>query len=167
MRVEKTQYQAKLDFLNSYRWRMREVQSLRERINELEDQLTGIRAQQITDMPRGGKAMGIDDLVVKKVDLIHLYKHDLAQAEEALKAIYECIRSVDNIRDRTILCMHYVDGLSYAQIADMLSYSDRQIKRFNRYAVENMQIPQSCPSVVLNVPSDIVYSVKCQGADEG
>jgi len=142
MSVEKTQYQAKLDFLNTYRWRLREAQILRERIDDLEDQLTGIRAQQITDMPRGGKAMGTDDLVAKKVDLLNMYKQDLEKADEALKAIYECIRSVDSIRDRTILSMNYVDGMSYSRIAEVLSYSSRQIKRINKDAVENMQIPQ-------------------------
>lgn len=141
--MEKTQYQAKLDFLNTYRWRMREAQILRERIDDLEDQLTGIRAQRITDMPRGGKAMGTDDLVAKKVDLLNMYKQDLEKAEEALKQIYECIRSVDNIRDRTILGMNYVDGMSYARIGEVLGYSSRQIKRINKCAVENVQIPQS------------------------
>ena len=151
--MEKTQYQAKLDFLNSYRWRMREAQILRERIDDLEDQLTGIRAQQITDMPRGGTALDTGDLVARKVDLLAMYKHDLAQAEEALKAIYECIRSVESIRDRTILSMHYVDGTSIGRIAEMLSYSPRQIKRFNKNAVENMQIPQSCPTMSQDVTS--------------
>ena len=143
MSVEKTQYQAKLDFLNTYRWRMREAQILRERIDDLEDQLTGIRAQQITDMPRGGKAMGTDDLVAKKVDLLTLYKQDLEKAEEALKAIYECIRSVDNIRDRTILSMVYVDGMTYSRIGEVLNYCSKQIQRYHKNAVENMQIPQS------------------------
>lgn len=143
--MEKTQYQQKLDFLNSYRWRMREAQSLRDRIDDLEDQLTGIRAQVITDMPRGGQPMDTGDLVARKVDLLNLYKQDLAQAEEALKAIYECIRSVNSIRDRTILGMNYVDGMSYARIGEVLKYSSRQIKRFNRHAVENMEIPQCCP----------------------
>ena len=140
--MEKTQYQAKLDFLNTYRWRMREAQILRDRIDDLEDQLTGIRAQQITDMPRGGKAMDTGDLIAKKVDLLNLYKRDLELAEEALKAIYECIRSVESIRDRTILGMNYVDGMSYSRIGEVLSYSSRQIKRINKDAVENMQIPQ-------------------------
>ena len=140
--MEKTQYQAKLDFLNTYRWRMREAQILRDRIDDLEDQLTGIRAQQITDMPRGGKAMDTGDLIAKKVDLLNLYKRDLELAEEALRAIYECIRSVESIRDRTILGMNYVDGMSYSRIGEVLSYSSRQIKRINKDAVENMQIPQ-------------------------
>lgn len=155
MSVEKTQYQAKLDFLNTYRWRMREAQILRERIDDLEDQLTGIRAQQITDMPRGGKAMDTGDLVAKKVDLLNLYKQDLELAEEAKVAICECIRSVDNIRDRTILSMHYVDCMSYSRIAEVLSYSSRQIKRFNKDAVENMQITQSCPSMSQDVTTSI------------
>lgn len=140
--MEKTQYQAKLDFLNTYRWRMREAQILRERIDDLEDQLTGIRAQQITDMPRGGKAMGTDDLVAKKLDLLRMYEQDLDEAKKALIAIYESIRSVDNIRDRTILNMVYVDGMTYTRIAELLSYSKKQIQRYHKNAVNNMQIPQ-------------------------
>lgn len=132
---------------------MEEVQILRDRIDGLEDQLTGIRAQRITDMPRGGTPMGMDELVAKKVDLLNVYKRDLALAEEAKVAIYESIRSVDNIRDRTILSMHYVDCMSYTRIAEVLSYSVRQIKRFNRDAVKNMQIPQSCPSMSPHVTS--------------
>lgn len=155
MSVEKTQYQVKLDFLNTYRWRMREAQILRERIDDLEDQLTSIRAQRITDMPRGGKAMGTDDLVAKKVDLLNMYKQDLEKAEEAKKNIYECIRSLDNIRDRTILGMNYVDGMSYARIGEVLGYSKKQIQRFNKNAVENMQFPQSCPRMSTDVPGVI------------
>ena len=151
MSVEKTQYQAKLDFLNTYRWRMREAQTLRDRIDDLEDQLTGIRAQRITDMPRGGKAMDTGDLVAKKVDLLRMYEQDLEKAEEAQKAIYECIRSVDSIRDRTILAMNYVDGMSYARIGEVLGYSKKQIQRFNKKAVENMQIAQSCPPMSTDV----------------
>lgn len=126
---------------------MAEAQLLRERIDDLEDQLTCISAQRITDMPRGGKAMDTGDLVAKKVDLLAVYKRDLELAEEAKAAIYASIRSVDNIRDRTILSMHYLDCMSYTRIGEMLSYSSRQIKRFNRDAVKNMQIAQSCPSL--------------------
>lgn len=121
---------------------MREAQILRERIDDLEDQLTGIRAQQITDMPRGGKAMGTDDLVAKKLDLLRMYEQDLDEAKKALIAIYESIRSVDNIRDRTILNMVYVDGMTYTRIAELLSYSKKQIQRYHKNAVNNMQIPQ-------------------------
>ena len=151
--MEITPYLEKIEFLNSYRWRMEEAQILRDRIDDLEDQLTGIRAQKITDMPRGGQPISTADLIAKKVDLLNMYKRDLAQAEEAKKAIYECIRSVDNIRDRTILNMHYVDCMSYTRIAEILNYSVRQIKRFNRDAVKNMQISESCPRMSPHVTS--------------
>ena len=151
--MEKTQYQAKLDFLNSYRWRMREAQILRERIDKLEDQLTGIRAQIITDMPRGGAAMDTGDLIARKVDLLNLYKQDLEKAEEALKGIYECIRSVDSIRDRTILSMCYVDNMSFARIGEVMCYSKKQISRYHKNAVQNVQIPQSCPLMSAHVTS--------------
>lgn len=143
--MDKTLHQSKLEFFNAYRWRMNEVNSLRSRISDLEDQLTGIRAQQITDMPRGGKALGMDDLIARKLDLINQLREDLKLAEEAKAEIYTCIRSADNVRDRTILAMHYVDGMSYTQIGDVLSCSDRQIKRYCREAIKKIQIPARCP----------------------
>lgn len=145
--MEKTPYQTKLDFLNSYRWWKEEARVLSERIDNLEDQLDGVRAQKITDMPRGGTPVGFDDLIIKKLDMIKLYKCDLTHAEDTQKVIYECIRSVDSIRDRTILSMNYLDGMSYARIGEVLGYSSRQVKRINKKAVENMQIPQSCLSM--------------------
>ena len=153
--MEKTQYQAKLDFLNSYRWWKNEAKILRERIDNLEDRITAIRSQEFSDMPRGGTPVGTDELIAKKLDLLAMYKQDLAQAEDAVKAIYECIRSVDSIRDRTILGMNYVDGMSYARIGEMLSYSKKQIQRFNNEAVKNMHIPQCCPPMSTDVPSTV------------
>lgn len=143
--MDQALYKRKLDFLNTYRWRMREVESLRARISNVEDQLTAIRAQQITDMPRGGQAPGMDDLIAKKVDLLEELREDLRAAEDAKARIYSCIRSADCIRDRTILAMHYVDCMSYTQIADKLCFSDRQIKRFCRSAIKKIEIPAICP----------------------
>lgn len=143
--MDQTLYKRKLDFLNTYCWRMREVESLRARISDIEDQLTAIRAQQITDMPRGGKAPGMDDLIAKKVDMLQELREDLRAAEDAKSQIYSCIRSADSIRDRTILAMHYVDCMSYTQIADKLCFSDRQIKRFCRSAIKKIEIPARCP----------------------
>lgn len=143
--MDNTLHQSKLEFFNAFRWRMNEIHSLQSRIGDLEDQLTGIRAQQITDMPRGGKAQGMDDLIARKVDLLNQLREDLKLAEEARQEIYTCIRSADNIRDRTILAMHYVDLMSYVQIGEKLCYSDRQIKRFCHEAVKKIQIPTRCP----------------------
>ena len=74
-----------------------------------------------------------------------MYQKDLAEAERLKAAVYQYIRSADNIRDRTILAMHYVDGMSYAHIAGVMSYSDRQIKRICKNAVKNLQNPPECP----------------------
>lgn len=153
-----TNYTVKLDYLSSYQWRMREINSMRDRISEmeekissLEDRLTGIPAQQITDMPKGGKPRDMGDLITAKLNLMSelkknqaMYQRDLKEAE-ALKAnVYQYIRSADNIRDRTLLAMHYVDGMSYARIADVMCYSDRQIKRICKNAVKKLPIPREC-----------------------
>lgn len=143
--MDNTLHQSKLEFFNAFRWRMNEIHSLQSRIGDLEDQLTGIRAQQITDMPRGGKAQGMDDLIARKVDLLNQLREDLKLAEEAKAQIYTCIRSADNVRDRTILAMHYVDLMSYTRIAELMSCSDRQVKRWCREAIKKIQIPARCP----------------------
>lgn len=155
----RSDYVAKLDYLSSYQWRMREVDSMRDRISEmedkiraLEDRLTGVPAQQISDMPKGGKPRDMGDLITSKLNLMEklkknqaMYQRDLAEAERLKANVYRYIRSADNIRDRTILAMHYVDGMSYARIADVMSYSDRQIKRICKNAVKNLQYPPECP----------------------
>lgn len=143
--MDHAHYKQKLEYLNTYRWRMREVESLRARIRRIEDQITAIRSPQITDMPRGGLGVSVDDLIVKKVDLLAELREDLSKAEDEKAQVYSCIRSADCIRDRTILAMHYVDCMSYAQIANKLGFSDRQIKRFCRDAIKNIEISAQCP----------------------
>ena len=152
-------YKLKLDYLSSYQWRMREVDAMRDRIRDmeekissLEDRLTGVPAQQISDMPKGGKPLDMGDLIASKMDLMEklkknqaMYQHDLIEAERIKANVYRYVRSADNIRDRTILAMHYVDGMSYAQIAGVMCYSDRQIKRICKNAVKNLQNPPECP----------------------
>jgi DNA-directed RNA polymerase specialized sigma subunit len=154
--VCKTDYCRKLDYLSSYQWRMREVNSMRDRIADmekkidaLEDKLTEIPAQQISDMPKGGKPQDMGDLIAAKLDLMDAmrrtkvaYERDLAEAEALRVKVYDYIRSAESISDRTILAMHYVDGMSYAHIARVLGFSDRQIKRICKNAVHNLS---SCP----------------------
>lgn len=151
-------YMVKLDYLSSYQWRMREINVMRDRIDDmgekirsLEDRLTGIPAQQITDMPKGGKPRDMGDLITAKLNLMSelkknqaMYQHDLKEAEILKANVYQYIRSADCIRDRTILTMHYVDGMSYARIADVMCYSDRQIKRICKNAVKKLPIPCKC-----------------------
>lgn len=151
-------YKTKLDYLSSYQWRMRDIDVLRSRIEDmeekirsLEDRLTGIPAQQISDMPKGGKPRDMGDLIGAKLNLMEtlkknqaMYQHDLMVAEVLKANVYRYVRSADNIRDRTLLAMHYVDGMSYARMAEVLGYSSRQIKRICKNAVENLQNPPEC-----------------------
>lgn len=128
------------------------IAEMEEKIQALEDKLTEIPAQQISDMPKGGKPRDMGDLVTAKLDLIDalkrtkvVYERDLAEAEALRVKVYDYIRSAESIRDRTILAMHYVDGMSYARIAEVLGFSDRQIKRICRNAVQNLQNVSECP----------------------
>ena len=101
-------YKTKLDYLSSYQWRMRDIESMHrriedmeERIRSLEDRLTVIPAQQISDMPKGGKPRDMGDLITAKLNLMEMlkqnrsmYQKDLAEAEAQKKVLADALKPI-------------------------------------------------------------------------
>ena len=134
--MEITPYLEKIEFLNSYRWRMEEAQILRDRIDDLEDQLTGIRAQKITDMPRGGQPITMESLVAEKIEL----QERINAKNSRRRAILESIETMRSERDRRVLKLHFVDGMTHEQVAERINYSVTQTRRYYETALEHFDM---------------------------
>lgn len=51
--------------------------------------------------------------------------------EEIVKAIEDCIVGFKSMRNRMILIDHYVDGLTFEEVAEKHSMSVRQVKKIS------------------------------------
>ena len=126
---------AKIDYLKSYRWIEVEIQADEERLARLDARLYSPGAVKISDMPRGGQAVTMESLVSEKIEL-----QDRINAKNSRRrAIYDAIESMRSERDRMILKLHFIDGLTHEAAAERINYSVTQTRRYYETALENFE----------------------------
>lgn len=141
---------AKLAYLTAYRDIMLEISIKEDRLARIDDQLTGVKAVQLSDMPRGGGAkQTFADAVERRIDLCEEINAQLQQAREKAHEIEIAISATPRRLDRLILEMRHIDLMSYEEIADKLAvmrhdqtpYSLRHTLRLYWAAVGRFEIP--------------------------
>ena len=120
----------KVAYLSAYKWIMQDIDIKEERLARLDERITALRSLRITDMPKGGQAVGIDELIAQKVDLFR-------EINEQLTAIQQ----MPQYQDRVVLELKYIEGLRYEDMTERLGYSLRHIKRMHWAAVDRFVIP--------------------------
>lgn len=69
------------------------------------------------------------------------------QIEELKKVRYEIITTVKKVRDNTLSALligHYINNKSIPELAESLNYSERQIVRLHKKALEEIKIITGC-----------------------
>lgn len=124
--------------LRAYRDIKLELNILKDTIKNLEATLYGPRSQQLDGMPRSGsskKGGPFEDLAAKRLEAIQLYYEKAESLEADLLKIEEAIE-VLGPKERTLIRLYYLDGLTWEQVCVKMSYSWRQIHRIHGKALE-------------------------------
>lgn len=123
--------------LKAYRSIKLERDRLITMIEELEAQMQSPRSQRLDGMPRGGSAPSnpVENLVVKHVELIERYQQKVAELTEAAGEIENAIEVLDH-RERTLIRLHYIQGLTWEEVCVAMTYSWRQVHRIHSKALE-------------------------------
>lgn len=115
--------------LKKYRRQMAKISWLENKLRELDFTLEGMKNKEITDMPRGGQPVDIDDLLSKKEEL-EIRINNLVQKSRVTRTIlYNWLDNLDDERCSEILEMYFIDLLSFEDIADIKHYSTRHVNR--------------------------------------
>lgn len=126
---------AKIKFLESYKWLNGEIEDDEERLARLDARLYSPGAVKISDMPRGGQPITMESLVTEKLEL-----QDRINAKcQERKLILDAIERLPNARDRLILKYRFVDGLTHDQVAEKINYSNMQVRRYYEAALERFE----------------------------
>lgn len=113
--------------LRAYRKLCREERQISRRIQSMEAALYAPRVQHLTGMPSGGAVgRGVEDLAERHMELLDHYRALLSNVEREQLAIEQAIGSLDTTQ-RQVLRLHYIDGLTWEQVAAKTNYSLRQI----------------------------------------
>lgn len=116
-----------------------ERDDLARRIKEIEDDLYGLRAQRLDGMPRGGSGESYvqEERMDDKTELLALYEAKKAELDAALLAIERAIEKLGP-RERRLVRLHYIDGLTWERVAVAMDYSWRQVHRIHDAALKKL-----------------------------
>lgn len=126
---------AKIKYLESYKWLNAEIEDDEERLARLDARLYSPGAVKISDMPRGGQPVTMESLIAQRQELQDKINSKCAKRKE----IVDSIERMANPRDRMILKSRFVDGLTHDEVAEKISYSNMQVRRFYEDALERFE----------------------------
>ena len=127
---------AKLSYLRSYEWLTAEIADDEERLFRLDARLYSPPPKHITDMPRGGQPVTMEALVAEKIELQDLINEKCRQRN----AIKKSIEVMPRPRDRRILKLIFIDGLTQEETAEKIAYSVTHTRRFYEEALDRFEI---------------------------
>ena len=127
---------AKIDYLRSYEWLRDEIADDEERLARLDARLYSPPPKRITDMPRGGQPVTMEALVAEKIELQDQINVKCAQRN----MIRQSIEVMPRPRDRRILKLMFIDGLTQEETAERISFSLTQTRRYYEEALERFVI---------------------------
>ena len=126
--------------LKAYREIKKERDDIKRRREELEDVMYGPRSQRIDGMPRGGAGAGdvLEERIDRKDELLAMYQAKEEELDDALFAIELAIEKLDPTQ-RTLVRLHYIDGLTWEQVAVEIDYSWSQTHRIHSAALKRLK----------------------------
>lgn len=126
----------------------KEREDLARKIKELEWEKYGPRSQRMDGMPRSGagESYVLEEQIDKGDKLLELYRAKKAELDLALVAIEHAIEKLEP-RERRLVRLHYIDGLTWEQVTVAMDYSWRQVHRIHSSALEKLREEEEVRSV--------------------
>lgn len=113
--------------LKRYRRNRLQVERLYERLDALESRLTTLRSPTLSDMPRGGDRVTVDDLLSDKMDLEKRIEEMKVVGREYRREICSDIDTLDNDVVAEVLECYFIDCMEFYDIAKKLAREERWI----------------------------------------
>ena len=120
-------------YLSRYQIARAEVGDIEKRIERVRSEMMGVKgiSYEGGDMPKARNTeRDLSDYMVRIDDLIHDWQNARVRAIELMREISETINAIDHNQARRVLMLHFVDGYSYEDIADMIPCDVRTVFRY-------------------------------------
>jgi len=132
--------------LKAYKEMKKERDDLEQRVEALNAQLYGMRAQRLDGMPRGGSGENsvTEELIDTKAKLLEVLNEKKAALDAELIEIESAIKKLKP-RERLLVRLHYIDGLTWEQVAVDMTYSWSQVHRIHAKALQKLKEEEAKP----------------------
>ena len=124
------------DYLKDIRKLDLEIQTLQEQISLLRKNAEGLRAMELSDMPKGGRGKDLSDYVAEIADLQMVCVQHVSELIMKKQDAIERIMSIDGSELRNVLLLRYIQCKEWDEIADKLQYNLRTIFRLHGEALK-------------------------------
>lgn len=125
--------------LRKYRDLCRELRQIEEKIESMESALYSPKIPRITGMPSAaGNGNSKEDLAAKHIELLDYYKCKKYELYTEQLAIEKAIESLP-YRERTLLRLYYIDGLTWEEVCVKMSYGWTQTHKIHGKALQMLR----------------------------
>lgn len=132
-----------IEHLRSYNDLNFALQNLSREINDLRATMPDVKAIEITGMPSGGGSGTVDDILINKVYRLQMAQKEYRATFKAVKKIDQVLNDIskdDSEKYGQLLRMWFIQHRSKDEIADELTYSERQLYRIKDIALKKFAI---------------------------
>ena len=130
-------------YLSRYQIARAEVGDIEKRIERVRSEMMGVKgiSYEGGDMPKAQfRAGDLSDYIARIDDLIKDWETAQVRAVELMREISETINAIDHNQARRVLMLHFVDGYSYEDIADMIPCDVRTVFRYRAIGLRKVVI---------------------------
>ncbi len=130
-------------YLSRYRVAQSEVKDIERRIERVRNEMMGVKGIDYTggDMPKQQNRTGdLSDYMVRIDDLIQDWKAAQDRAIAVMREVSLTIDAVQHDQARRVLMLHFVDGLKYEKIAEMVPCGIDTVYRWRRIGLSDINV---------------------------
>ena len=142
--MNETERKIKLARLNLYRENIYAIKKLEEEIAELREIQMSARSSANDGMPKGSISNGDLSAYMARIDSLC---ESIAEKQRKRIRLYnvltEWISELPDRTERDVLYYRYIRRIRFDVIARMIGYSERQMFRVHRSALDNLSIPNT------------------------
>ena len=139
----KTENEQKKEYLRSYKDHVRRVNRISEEIKELREMMMSTKAINYDGMPHGSGGQGdLSGEVARIQGLIDELKRERGLRIMTYQDIARRIKKLRSRNEDDVLFYRYIKGMEWYEIAETMSYSERQIHRIHGKALAHLELPE-------------------------
>lgn len=116
------------------------IERLEEKLLVIDNQIVGVQSKRISDMPKGGVAVSLDDLLIKKEETQQRIQNLVDTSHKVKQEIYACIDTLDDYRFAEVLEDYFLNSRTLEDIAEYRHYTVRHVGFLYGKGLELIQI---------------------------
>jgi RNA polymerase sigma factor (sigma-70 family) len=125
--------------LKQFRSIKQERDTLLELLTKLDMTISGIGSPSFEAMPHGNEVVSkVETQAIRRMELTARYEAKVAELTDALQRIETAIESLQP-RERTLIRLYYIDGLTWEEVAVKMNYTWRHTHRIHSNALNRLK----------------------------